>query len=178
MLKVLTIGVIMGVVQQAESSLEKVFNDLPQLPASSKEALAKVWPWLALIGGVIQLFAALALWRLVDWAERVTDAANSLSIYYTGYSAGPTGFEKMVIYIGVVVLLVDAVLLLMAFPKLQKRLKSGWDLLFLASLLNLVYAVLQIFTFQRGFGSFLGGLVGSAIGFYLLFQVKEKFTAK
>ncbi len=168
----------MGVVQQAESNLEKVFKDLPKLPNSSKEALAKVWPWLALIGGVIQLFAALALWRLADWAERVTDVANSLSVYYTGYTAGPTGFEKTVIYVGVVVLLVDAVLLLMAFPKLQKRLKSGWDLLFLASLLNLVYAVLQIFTFQRGFGSFIGGLVGSAIGFYLLFQVKEKFTAK
>lgn len=166
----------MAALDKAEDSLAKIFKDLPQLPDSSKEGLAKVWPWLALIGGVLQLFAALALWRLADWADRVTDVANSLSVYYTGYSVGPTGFEKSIIYLGVAVLLVDAVILLMAFPKLQKRLRSGWNLLFLASLLNVVYAVLQIFTFQRGFGNFIFSLLGTAIGFYLLFQVREKFA--
>lgn len=166
----------MAALDKAEDSLAKIFKDLPQLPDSSKEGLAKVWPWLALIGGVLQLFAALALWRLADWADRVTDVANSLSVYYTGYSVGPTGFEKSIIYLGVAVLLVDAVILLMAFPKLQKRLRSGWNLLFLASLLNIVYAVLQIFTFQRGFGNFIFSLLGTAIGFYLLFQVREKFA--
>lgn len=166
----------MAALDKAENSLAKIFKDLPQLPESSKEGLAKVWPWLALIGGVLQLVAALALWRLASWADRVTDLANSLSVYYTGYTAGPTGFEKTIIYAGVIVLVVDAVILLMAFPKLQKRLRSGWNLLFLASLLNLVYGVLQIFTFQRGFGSFIFSLLGSAIGFYLLFQIKDKFN--
>lgn len=166
----------MKALQNAENSLAKVFKDLPQLPESTKEALAKFWPWLALVGGVLQLFAALALWRLANWADRVTDVSNALSVYYTSYVAGPSSFDKTIIYLGVVVLLVEAVLLLMAFPKLQKRERAGWNLLFLGAWINVGYGVLQIFTFDRGFGSFVGSLIGSAVGFYLLFQIREKFS--
>ena len=77
-----------------------------------------------------------------------------------------------------VVLVVEGVLFLLAFPKLQKRERKGWDLLFLAALLNVAYSVLTIFIDGRGFGSFLVNLVGSAIAFYLLFQVKSKFGGK
>ena len=160
-----------------EDKLSDVFKGLPPLPDSTKEGLAKVWPWLALIGGIVQLLAAWALWNLANWASRVTDIANSLSVYYAGYQVGPSSFDKTVIYAGIVLLVADAVILLMAFPKLQKRLRSGWDLLFLGSLINLAYGVAQIFTYQRGVGSFIASLVGSALAFYLLFQVREKFKA-
>lgn len=166
----------MSSLKKLETSIGDLFKGLPQLPNSSKESLANVWPWLALIGGVIQLWAAWALYQLTSYANRFNDLADSLSMYYTGRSVGLTSSDKMVIYLGIVVLLVDAVILIMAFPHLQKRNKKGWDLLFLGSLLNLVYAVLQIFTYNRGFGSFIGSLIGSAIGFYLLFQVREKFS--
>jgi hypothetical protein len=78
----------------------------------------------------------------------------------------------------VAVLAVEAVILLLAFPKLQKRQRAGWDLLFLGALINVVYAVLQIFTYQRGVGSFIMSLIGSALGFYLLLEVKSKFSGK
>src|SRR3989344_3418909 len=161
----------------AEDKLSDVFKGLPPLQDSTKEGLAKVWPWLALVGGIVQLLAAWALWNLANWASRVTDIANSLSVYYGGYQAGPSSFDKTVIYAGILLLVVDAVILLMAFPKLQKRLRSGWDLLFLGTLINLVYGIVQIFTYQRGVGSFIGSLIGSALAFYLLFQVREKFKA-
>lgn len=165
----------MAVLDKAEASLATIFKDLPQLPDSTKEGLAKVWPWLALVGGVIQLFAALALWRLASWADRINEAGDALSAYYTSYAVGPSGLDKTIIYLGAVLLLVEAVLLLMAFSKLQKRQQAGWRLLFVVALLNLAYAVLQIFTFQRGFGSFIFSLIGSGIVFYLLFQIREKF---
>ena len=168
----------MGAVKQLESSIEKVFKDLPHLPESSREGLAKIWPWLALIGGVVQLMAAWALYRVADWADKVYDLANSLSAYYGVREVGPSSFDKTVIYVGVAVLAVEAVILLLAFPKLQKRQRSGWDLLFLGALINVVYAVLQIFTYQRGIGSFIMSLIGSALGFYLLFEVKGKFSGK
>lgn len=166
----------MAALQKAEESLAKLFKDLPPLPESSREGLAKVWPWLALIGGVLQLWAAWLLWDLINWADRATDIADTLSAYYTDFIIGPSGFEKTVMYLGIVLLLVNAVILLTAFPKLKLRLRAGWNLIFLVGLLNLVYGVLQIFTFQRGFGSFILSLLGSAIVFYLLFQVKEKFN--
>lgn len=168
----------MSVIKTIESKLEVIFKDLPPLSESTKEALAKVWPWLALVGGIVQLFAAYALYQLANYASRLIDVANTLSIYSTGISTGPTSFDKTVIYLGIVVLLVDAVILLLAFPKLQNRERAGWDLLFLAATLNLLYAFLQIFTYHRGIGGFIFSLLGSAVGFYLLFQVKQKFGGK
>jgi hypothetical protein len=63
----------------------------------------------------------------------------------------------------------------MAYPALVKRERRGWDLLFLGSLLNVLYSVVTIFINGRGMGSFLSGLIGSALAFYLLFQVREKY---
>ncbi len=168
----------MGALQNAEKSLEGVFKDLPKLPDSSKEALAKFWPWLALIAGIVQILAALALWRLLSWADRFTDGVSEFSRLYTGVAVGPSSFEKTIIYLGVLILIVDALILLMAYPHLKRRAKQGWDLLFLGALINAVYSVLQVFTYQRGLGDFIFGLIGSAFGFYLLFQVKEKFNSK
>lgn len=168
----------MSALKTIESKLEGVFKDLPPLSEPSKEILAQVWPWLALVGGVVQLFAAYALYNLANYAARIIDVANNLSVYTTGIVAAPSDFDKNVIYLGIAVLLADAVILLLAFPKLQKREKAGWDLLLLGAVLNLLYAFLQIFTYQRGFGSFIFSLLGSAVGFYLLFQVRQKFRGK
>jgi hypothetical protein len=67
------------------------------------------------------------------------------------------------------------VILLMAYPHLVKRARRGWDLLFLGSLLNVVYSLVSVFIDGRGFSNFLLSLVGSAIGFYLLFQIKDRY---
>ena len=161
----------MGTLESLETKIAGIFKDVPQLPNSSKEGLAQVWPWLALIGGVLQLWAAWALYHLANFTNRLLDIAY----YNSGNTYGPSSFDKTIIYLGAIMLAVDAVILLMAFPKLQKREKGGWNLLFLAALINLAYGVVQIFTYNRGFGAFLGSLIGSAIAFYLLFQVREKF---
>ncbi len=165
----------MDLVKKLEKQLGDLFKGLPALSPSAKESIAKVWPWLALIFGVLQLVVALGLWRVVSRTSAVVDYVNDYYQAVTGQSLGLSSFDKTLIYLGILTLLVDAVILLMAFPKLQKRLKAGWDLIFLASLLNVVYAVLSIFLNGQGIGSFLGSLIGSAIGFYLLFQVREKF---
>lgn len=168
----------MEVVKKAEKQLEGLFKGMPQLSDSARETLADFWPWLALIGGLLQLWTAWVLYALTKVATSYLDAINSLSLTYTGQNVGPTGFDKTLIYIGLLTLVVDAVLLLMAFPHLQKRARRGWDLLFLAALINLVFAVLQLFTYGRGVGSFIGSLIGSFIGFYFLFQVRSKFGGK
>jgi hypothetical protein len=166
----------MQAVKKMETSLQKSFKDLPHLPESTRTSLANIWPVLALIAGILQIWAAYSLYHLVNWADRLNDLANSLSIYVTDQAAGPTAMDKTVIYLGVAMLAVEGIIMLIAFPKLQKRQKAGWDLLFLAALLNVAYAVVQIFTFNRGFGSFIMSLIGTAIGFYLLFEVRSKFT--
>ena len=165
----------MNSLKSLEDMFAGLFNGLPSLPENVKEILVKVWPWLALIGGILQFIAAIALWQLVSWTSDLFNAFSAA--YYAGYNVGLTSVEKTIIYVGIMMLVVDAVILLMAFPKLQKRMRSGWNLLFLGALINLVYGFTQIFMYGQGMGGFIGSLIGSAIAFYLLFQVREKYNS-
>lgn len=167
----------MEAVKKLEKSIEKVCKDLPHLPESSREGLANIWPWLALVGGIVQLLAAWSLHRLANWADRLNDTTNLLTNYYSA-DVGPSSFDKTIIYLGVATLAVEAFLLLTAYPKLKNRQRAGWDLLFLAALVNVAYSLIQLFTYDRGVYNFVFGLIGSAIGFYLLFEVKGKFNIK
>lgn len=164
----------MGLVKKAEDSLEGVFKGLPPLPEGGREGLAKAFPWIALVFGLVQLFVGFGLWDLARTAERLNDIANSF-YQYTGTRVGLSSTNKMFIYLGIIILIVDAVILLMAVSPLMKRLRRGWDLLFLSALINLAYAIVSLFIHDRGIGSFLGSLLSSAIGFYLLFQIRSKF---
>jgi hypothetical protein len=167
----------MTALQTLEKQLAEVFKNAPKLSDSTKEVLAKYWPYIALIGGVLQLIVAWTLFGLTRlFVEPLLDYTRDVYVASTGRTLGPTGFDKTLIYLGIVMLLVDAVILLMAYPKLQQRSKKGWDLLFLAAVLNAVYAVLSLFLYNGGFTSFIGSLIGSAIGFYLLYQVREKYS--
>src|SRR4030095_3265872 len=164
----------MSTVKNLENKLEGLFKNVPSLPASSKEGLAKALPWIALIFGILQLFAGWALWNLIRTTEEVISQYNA---YYVNYPDAMSGFDRLIIYLGIIVLIVDAVILLMAYPELKKRSRRGWDLLFLGALINLAYAITSLFISDRGFGSFFFSLLGSAIGFYLLFQVRGKYSA-
>ncbi len=166
----------MEVAKKIDIKLEEFFKGVPHLSDSTRTTLANIWPWFALVGGLFQLAAAKGLYDLLHIADNLDKALGSLAIYTTGSSAGPSSFDKNVIYLGIAMVVVDAVILLIAFPKLRSHEKAGWNLIFLAALVNVVYSVVQIFTFNQGFSSFLGGLIGSAIGFYLLYEVKAKFN--
>ena len=164
----------MGLVKSAEDSLEGVFKGLPPLPEGGREGLAKAFPWIALIFGILQLVAGLSLWHLTRYVDVLNDYANSI-YQYTGTRVGLSSTDKMIIYLGIIILVVDAVILLMAVSPLMKRARRGWDLLFLSALINLLYSVVSIFIDGRGFGTFLISLLSSAVGFYLLFQIRGKF---
>src|SRR5690606_18773161 len=121
--------------------------------------------------------AAWALYRLASATNAFVDYANQISRSFGGQTVGLSGTDKTIIYVGIAILLVDAAILLMAYPHLVKRARRGWELLFLGSLTNVAYSVVTVFIDGRGFGTFLLSLIGSAIGFYLLFQIKDRYKA-
>lgn len=164
----------MGALQSLEDQLAGLFKDLPALPKGGKDALVQWWPYLALLLGALQLFAAWGLWNLANYANAWLDYASRIAGTPVGYSDS----DKMIIYGGVILLVVNAVIFFMAYAPLTKKLKKGWDLLFLATIINLVYGVVQIFMTGRGIGSFIGSLLGTAIGLYLLFQIRDRYAAK
>ena len=161
----------MSVVKQLETNLEGLFKSAPPLPENAKKTLVDVWPWIALVFGILQLLVAFGLWGIVTTAERVV---NTYASIYSGQTL-LSATDKTIIFLAIAVLVVDAVILLKAYPELKKHTRKGWDLLFLGTLVNVVYAVVSLFINQRGLGSFLFSLLGSAIGFYLLFQVRSRY---
>lgn len=162
---------------KVEKSLEKLFKGLPNISEAGRESVAKVLPIIALVAGVFQLLAAWWVYRLATVVEQVDQFVRSFSTLAGTSYAGLSSADKLLIYVGAVVLLVDAVILLMAYKPLSERKKRGWDLLFLGGLLNVAYSVVSLFISGRGFGSFLFGLIVSGACFWLLFQVKGRYGA-
>lgn len=162
-------------VKPVEEALLPIFKDLPSLPEGGRKVLVKIWPILALVFGVLQVLAAWTLWNLGHTANGLVNYANQLSIATGGSYVTPE--LGVFYYLGLAVVAVDAVILLMAVAPLGAHKKKGWDLLFLGAELNLLYGLVILFdSYYGGFGSLLSTLLGSAIGFYLLFQVRDYYT--
>lgn len=159
-----------------ETKLEEVFvKKAPfQLPQNGKKWIVQWSPWINLVLGLLTLWAAKALWDLGHTVNTLVGYLNDLSVAYGGNTASP---ELGVFYwVSLIVLIAEAVLMLAAVPGLMKRSKSrGWNLVFLGALANIAYGVFYLFTDQGGVGSFISSLIGSAIGLYILFQIREYY---
>jgi hypothetical protein len=166
----------MAALDQLEKSLEGVFiKSAPKLPEKGKEVLAEWLPWINLVLGIITLWAAYALWH---WAHLVNGLANYVNQLGQAYGVNTSvAVHKLdaTVWLGLAVLVVEAVLYLMAFPATRARQKRGWNLMFYALLVNLVYGIVNIFTNYGGVGNFIGYLIGTVIGLWLLFQIRGKY---
>lgn len=137
-----------GQKQDLIKALEDFFKKLPNLPASGREVLVSVVPWIALIFGILGVLAGLG-------AVGVSPLA-----LFGGLSSSFT-----VLVMGVATI-VASVLMLMAFPKLTKKAYKGWELLFWSEVVNTVAAVMALS---------VGSILGVLVGFYLLFQIKSYY---
>lgn len=170
----------MSAMQSLENNLNDIFGKkAPALPEGGKKALVEWLPWINLVFGVLSLLAALSLWRWANAANELIDYANTISGVYGG---NPVVAERMgvIVWLGLGVLAVQGLLLLAAFAPTRDRKKSGWNFMFYAALLNLVYGVVTLFSDYDYSGGFVGTILGSAIAFYLLFQIHDRYknTAK
>lgn len=157
-----------------ENTLGDVFKNAPKLPENGKKALVQWLPWINLVLGILTLWSAYALWNWARLANGLIDYANSISKAFGGTTVA-TNRLSIGIWLGIAVLVVEGVLYLAAFPGTRDRKKAGWNFMFYAALVNIVYAVVVIFTDYGGVGNLIGYLIGSAIGLYLLFQIKDAY---
>jgi hypothetical protein len=127
------------------------------LPEGLKDFIVKVSPYLVII------FAVMAL-PLILGVIGLTTALAPLGMM-GGYGYG-WGFGAI---ISLVVAAITLVLEVMAVPGLFKRTKGAWRLLFYASIVSLVGSILSI-------SGIIGGIIGAVIGWYILFQVKSRYT--
>jgi hypothetical protein len=140
-----------------EKELEPIFlQKFPAFPDEVKEFLVKYGPYLMLVGALLGISALIGAYGVLGGSE----------LYGIGLNAyGGGGIQ---LWIGMAITLVVLIIYLLAFKPLKERKKKGWDLLYYALLLNLVANIVQLNIFSLIFGAI--------IGFWVLFQVREKYS--
>jgi hypothetical protein len=85
---------------------------------------------------------------------------------------GSLGFG-LPILINLLLGIVSAVLLLMAFPGLKARVKKGWNFVFYSQVISVIGGVaMAVLGYPYGI---VGTIIGAAIGFYILFEVRSHY---
>jgi len=138
-------------------SLDEAYAKLPALPVGVKEFIVTVAPWLALIVGILSILAGISIFGLF----------SILSPFAAVSGAGQYAISGI---ISSVVLLAEGVIELVAFPSLQARKIKGWNLIFLGLVLSIVSSLISL-----NISSVLWSLIGAAIGYYFLYQIKSYY---
>jgi hypothetical protein len=137
-----------------EEQLEPVFlNKFPAFPDNVKEALAQYGPYIMLVLAVLGVLALLTAFGLGSAAIGI------------GAVAYGSGFN---FYVGILSSAVILVMYLMAFNPLKARKRAGWNLIYYALLISVASSLIQL--------NILGAIIGAVIGFWVLFQVREKYS--
>ncbi len=165
-------------VNALENWLLGINKQLPQIPQKGRDVIAQLTPWLALAGGLFTLLSTWWFWQAGHAVNSLINYSNDLNRIIGGSVIDTTPDLGFTWYFALVLLALQAILLLMAFPKLKEGKKSGWNLLFYNVLLGVLTGLVYLFTPSYGIGSFFGSVIGAAIGFYLLFQIRDHFTKK
>ena len=140
------------VLTKIDKFLEDIFlKKAPGLSSKAKEAIVKVLPWLILVFSLMALPGIFTAFGL--------SAVASPFWVLSGRRFVPVLFNMMLSS-------VEVVLGLMAVPKLLKKDKKGWQLVFYSMLLGVVGTLFS----ASGFG-----LVISGVFLYLLYQVKGSY---
>ena len=137
-------------------SIDKFFDDLflkkaPQLPKSAKDWIVKALPWIALIFGLLAVPGIIAGLGLTAFSAPFWVLTHGRSYVWL---------------VAFVIGTIQTIMELVAVPHLFKKAKKGWMLLFWASLLGLVGAVVSVA---------LGSLVFTLLGLYFLYQIKASY---
>lgn len=150
---------IAGATNQLEAILDEyMVKKAPfALPAEAKEFIVKVAPYL------IILFAIMSL-PLIFGAIGLTAVLSPFAMM-GGYGYGNWGFSMIV---SLAVAAISMIMEVMAVPGLFKRTKASWKLVFYASIISLIGGILAIH-------GIVGAIIGTIIGWYILFQVKDMY---
>lgn len=139
--------------------------------------VVKLWaPIVVFAVGLLSLVNAWTLWRWASQADTLLDLGYHACIRWGGKNCGPSPHISVWVWLNIAFLAAEAALCFGAYNALQNQSKRGWDYAFYASLLNIVYAALTLFTKYDRIEHFASAVIGSGIALYLLFQVRDCYT--
>ena len=167
-----------AIIDKLAKMLEPLYKATPPLPKNVNDWFAKAWPILALIVGILELLSAWSLWHVGHLVNTVVSYTNALNSAY-GTSVTVNYHLGFFYWLSLIFLAVTGIIFIVAYPGLKARRKAGWDMLFLGAIVNVVYGVVSVFdNSYGGVGKLVLTLIGSAVGFYFLFQVRSYYIGK
>lgn len=159
----------MDSVTKLETTVAGWYQKLPHLPATARRWLADNSWWMVLaaviIGGLVVVGA---LTPLLFAGMLFAGLGGAI-----GAAIGGLLVIFVLFWIGLTV--VSVVVMAMAVSPLKRLKKRGWNLVFIVLLLNLAAIVLKML-FDFEVGSFIMGILGTALAAYFLFEIREYFT--
>lgn len=137
-----------------EVQLESIFvKQFPALPKNIKDIIVKISPYLAILGIVVSLPAILTILGL----------GTVIAPFVVLEGVGPlTGLSLSIIFV-----VINTIIMIMAIPGLFTRQKKAWRLMFYSTLISALSSLISI--------NLVSLIIGTAISFYFLFQVKSYY---
>jgi hypothetical protein len=142
-----------AMLSELETTLNEYFGKkAPQLPKDIKDFIVMASPYLVILGIVMSVPAIFAL--------------LGLSVLFAPMMAFGGGWTLMSI-LSLVTLIASMILEISAVSGLFAKKKSAWDKLFWVSLIGIISSLAG--------GNLVGLVIGTAISWYVLFQVRSYY---
>jgi hypothetical protein len=159
-----------------ENSLINFYNSLPQLADYLEQPLIKFLPYLSVILGLLSFYSAYGLWHAAHTANSLITYANSYGNLYGVQKVHLNHHMSVAFWLAIVTLVFEGVLFIKAFGATKNRLKSGWDLVYSALVVNVVYGIILMFSYYGGIGTLGDRLLFSLICLYFLFEIRDAYS--
>ena len=135
-------------------TLQTYFLDkAPTMPADIQKLIVQYGPYLILVGTVISAVGLLSAFGFM----------SSVSPYRGMMAAYGGGAYQLYLIMGIASVTLSAI----ALPGLFKRSMQGWTYMFYNTILGSIMNIVTL--------NFIGLIIGSGLGFYILYQVKSHY---
>jgi hypothetical protein len=144
-------------VKQWTKMLDQSYAKLPVLPKGASDFIVSVAPWLALIFGLLSILTGVAGFGFLAVLSPFAAVA------------GAGGYAVMGL-VASLILLIEGVVMLLAFSPLKGRHVRGWNLLFWVLVLSVLSSIVSLRVF-----SIVEAIIGALIGYYFLYEVRNYY---
>lgn len=166
----------MRFMERLEKMIIEWLREVPHLPPNVRKWLGSNAWWLVLLGVMLQILAVLGLMRELDTLSRVNVAVQQYSAYspYLEAATQNTTMTLVSMWISLVALVGVVILDATAISHLKEMKRRGWKLLFIGAVVATISSVASaVLTLQVA--GLLTVMISTAIGMYVLFEVRTQF---
>lgn len=155
-----------------ETTIAGWYSGLPHLPKNVQKWIGEnIW-WIVLI---IFILSVLSIFSLIAGIAALATLSGATYGAYGAYAAqANAGMALTAAWVALAGMIVTTVILGLAISPLKAGKKKGWDLIFLSDLAYLVITVAGMLV-SFNFGGIIGTVIGTAIGFYFLFEIRGHY---